>query len=85
MSESVWSRWRHWVRPQDLVWIPLFFALAAASKILDALVVIPLVTLFVVQVVEAKIPGLANPGWRVLWILLKIAIVYVLIGFTGGI
>jgi two-component system, NtrC family, sensor histidine kinase HydH len=73
------------VRPQDLVWIPLFFALAAASKILDALVVIPLVTLFVVQVVEAKIPGLANPGWRVLWILLKIAIVYVLIGFTGGI
>jgi signal transduction histidine kinase len=85
MAEAGWARWRQWIRPQDLVWIPLFFALAAVSKVLDALVVIPLVALFLVQVVEAKIPALANAGWRVMWVLLKIVIVYVLIGFTGGI
>lgn len=86
MSDSAWSRWRQWVRPQDLVWIPLFIVLAVSSEYLDALVIIPLVALFVVQVAEPKIPALATSRWwLVAWILLKIAIVYVLIGFTNAI
>jgi signal transduction histidine kinase len=73
------------IRPQDLVWIPLFIAMAMASEILDVWVIVPLATLFVVQVVEPKIPALATSRWRVLWILMKIGIVYVLMGFTNAI
>ena len=73
------------IRPQDFVWIPLFVALAATSEILDAFVVVPLVALGLVQVLEAKIPVLASKRGRAAWILLKLALVYLLIAYTNGI
>ena len=44
-----------------------------------------LVALGLVQVLEPKIPALSSPRGRVAWILLKLALVYLLIAYTGGI
>ncbi len=85
MSESPFPGWFRLVRPQDLVWIPLFVVLAATSDILDVFVVVPLVALGLVQVLEPKIPALSSSRRRVAWILLKLGLVYLLIAYTGGI
>ena len=63
----------------------LFGALAASSPVMDAPVVLPLAALAIVQVLEPKIPALAQPRGRVIWILLKLALCYLVIGFTGSI
>lgn len=79
------SGWLHLIRPQDLVWVMLFGALAATSKVLDAPVVLPLAALAIVQVLEPKIHALSLPRGRVVWILLKLALCYLVIGFTDSI
>ncbi|HEY1496013.1 MAG TPA: ATP-binding protein [Candidatus Solibacter sp.] len=85
MPESPLSRWIRLIRPQDFVWIPLFIALAATSEMLDVFVMVPLVALGLVQVLEPKIEGLSSTKWRVAWIILKMAIIYLLIAYTNGI
>jgi len=85
VAESPLPRWLRLVRPQDLVWIPLFVALAATSDILDVFVVVPLVALGLVQVLEPKITAMGARGGRAAWILFKLALVYLLIAYTGGI
>jgi two-component system, NtrC family, sensor histidine kinase HydH len=85
VPESPLSRWIRLVRPQDFVWIPLFIALAATSEILDVFVVVPLVALGFVQVLEPKVKALSTTGGRVAWIIVKMAIVYLLIAYTSGI
>ena len=85
MPESPLSRWIRLIRPQDFVWIPLFLALAATSEILDVFVVVPLVALGLVQVLEPKIKALSSTRGRAVWIILKMAIVYLLIAYTNGI
>jgi len=85
VPETPFPGWFRLVRPQDLVWIPLFVALALTSEILDAFVVVPLVALGLVQVLEPKIPALASARGRGAWILLKLVLVYLLIAYTGGI
>jgi signal transduction histidine kinase len=79
------TRWLRLIRPQDLVWIPLFGALAVTSQYLDAFVIVPLAALTIVQILEPKIPALASTGGRISWSLLKLSLCYVLIGFTGSI
>jgi two-component system, NtrC family, sensor histidine kinase HydH len=86
VPESPFPGWFRLIRPQDLVWIPLFVVLAATSDILDVFVVVPLVALGLVQVLEPKIPALgSSPRRRAAWILLKLGLVYLLIAYTGGI
>ncbi|MCU1235243.1 MAG: signal transduction histidine kinase, nitrogen specific, NtrB [Candidatus Solibacter sp.] len=85
MPESPLSRWIRLIRPQDFVWIPLFIALAVTSENLDIFVVVPLVALGFVQVLEPKIKALSDTRWRVVWIILKMAIIYLLIAYTDGI
>ena len=85
MPERPLSRWIRLIRAQDFVWIPLFLALAATSEILDVFVVAPLVALGIVQVLEPKIKALSSTRGRVVWIVLKMAIVYLLIAYTNGI
>jgi two-component system, NtrC family, sensor histidine kinase HydH len=63
----------------------LFGALAATAPVLDAPVILPMAALAIVQVLEPKIPALALPRGRVVWILLKLAFCYLVIGFTGSI
>jgi two-component system, NtrC family, sensor histidine kinase HydH len=79
------TRWLRLIRPQDLVWIPLFCALAATAQYLDAFTLVPLFALTIVQVLEPKIPALSTPKGRMLWIVLKLALCYLVIGFTGSI
>jgi signal transduction histidine kinase len=63
----------------------LFAALAATLPTGDAPEISPLVVLAVMQIVEPRIPALESTRGRVLWLLLKLALGYVLIGYTGTI
>jgi signal transduction histidine kinase len=80
-------RWLRLARPQDVVWILLFAGLIATlpPDYFDSFSVVPLVALGLVQVLEPKIPALASTRGRVVWILLKVALGYVVIGYTGSI
>jgi signal transduction histidine kinase len=78
-------RWIRYIRPQDVAWALLFGALAATSEYLDVFVVVPLVALAAVQILEPKIPALASRRGRIVWIVLKLALGYLLIGYTGAI
>jgi two-component system, NtrC family, sensor histidine kinase HydH len=79
------ARWRRLVRPQDIVWLLLFLALMATLPNGDAPEVVPLAALGVVQILEPKIPALQATRGRAVWILLKIFLGYVVIGYTGGV
>jgi two-component system, NtrC family, sensor histidine kinase HydH len=70
---------------QDIVWILLFVVLAATSEFLDTYAMVPLALLGVAQVLEPKIPALASRRGRIAWILLKLVLGYLVIGYTGSI
>ena len=78
-------RWIRWFRPQDLVWLLLFAALTATTRRGDAFEVVPLVLLGIAQVLEPKIPAAATTRSRIFWIVLKLVVGWVLIGFTDGV
>ena len=78
-------RWIQLVRPQDLVWLFLFAVLVATTEIGDASEVVPLVALAVAQVLEPKIPALTSNRGRIFWIVLKLLLGYLLIGYSGGV
>jgi two-component system sensor histidine kinase HydH len=71
------------VRLQDFIWVALFAALIATSQTRSAPEVSMLVALAVVQVLESKIPAISTTRSRIFWIALKLALVYLLIGYTG--
>ena len=83
--DSTLRKWIRLVRAHDFVWLLLFSALGFTLPNRDVFDIGPLVALAVVQVLEPKIPALASTRGRVLWIVLKLAFAYVLIGFTGSI
>ena len=84
-SDSKFPRWTDLVRPQDFVWLVLFSALAATTQRRDAFEVVPIVLLGIAQILEPKIPALAAMRGRIVWIVLKLAFGWVLMGFTGGV
>jgi signal transduction histidine kinase len=78
---------KHWwrlFRPQDLVWLLLFGAIAAVHETRDASELALLVALATVQVVEPKLTALQSRRGRVFWIAVKLVLAYLLIGYTGG-
>ncbi|HWC95912.1 MAG TPA: ATP-binding protein [Candidatus Sulfopaludibacter sp.] len=85
MSFTGSKGWLRWVRPQDLVWVLLFGVLIATSSVGDVFELSPLVALGVLQIVEPKIPALATTRGRVVAILLKLTLAYLLIGYSGGV
>ena len=72
------TAWRHFFRPQDFVWLLLFSALAVFSPERSEIVATLLAALGVVQVLEPRIGPLAS-------VLLKLALCYGLIGYSGGV
>src|SRR5512146_2997891 len=79
-------RWTHAIRPQDVVWVLLFLLLAAISPYTgDISVYTMLAALAAVQVLESKIPAMASTRGRVLGIVFKFLICFLLIGYAGGI
>jgi signal transduction histidine kinase len=67
------------------MWLLLFGALAYTLPLHDLYDLGPLVALGIAQVLESKIPALASTRGRILWIVLKLVLAYLLIGYTGGI
>jgi signal transduction histidine kinase len=78
-------RWVRTIRPQDIVWVLLFLVLAIMSDDGDASLDSMLAALAAVQIVESKIPALASTRGRILGLVVKFAISFLLIGYTGGI
>jgi len=73
------------IRPQDVVWLFLFLLLAIMSENGDASLYAMLAALAAVQILESKIAALASTRGRILGLVLKFAICYLLIGYTHGI
>jgi two-component system sensor histidine kinase HydH len=79
------TRWTRLVRPQDVVWLFLFLVLAVMSENGDASLYAMLAALAVVQVSESKVAALTSTRGRVLALVVKFAICYLLIGYTHGV
>lgn len=73
------------IRAEDIVWILLFAVLAATSEFVDSYAMVPLAALGIVQVLEPKIPALGSTRGRIAWIVLKLVLGYLVIGYTGSI
>ena len=73
------------IRPQDLVWICLFAALAIFGPDQTAFTTTALLALGILQVVEPKIPFFTTTWGSAVSFLNKLVICYFLIGFTDGI
>jgi two-component system sensor histidine kinase HydH len=78
-------RWIRLIRPHDLVWVLLFSGLLAVTQFGDAYEIVPLILLGIAQILESKIPAAPTNRSRIFWILLKLALGWVLIGFSGGV
>jgi len=82
---SALTRWARTIRPQDVVWVLLFLLLAIPSEYGDISLYLMLAALAAVQVTESRAPALASTRGRILGLVLKFAISFLLIGYTGGI
>jgi signal transduction histidine kinase len=71
-------RWRRYVRPQDLVWLLFFAALAVFGPEQHPLVLGGLLALGVVQALEPRLGAIAS-------IVLELALCFLIIGQGGGI
>jgi two-component system sensor histidine kinase HydH len=78
-------RWVRTIRPQDVVWVLLFLLLAILSDDGDVSLDSMLAALAAVQIAESKIPALSSTRGRILGLVFKFAISFLLIGYTGGI
>jgi signal transduction histidine kinase len=86
--------WTRWIQPGDIVWLAVFAALVVTAleypyRYPDFTVpgpkeYVPLICLCVAQILEPKIP-LAPTRWScIFWIVLKVIIGFLLMGWTGG-
>ena len=78
-------RWIRLIRPQDLLWVALFAIPLAKPVYNDLFEIVPLVALGIAQILESKVPAIASTRSRIFWIVLKLAVSFVLIGFNGAI
>ncbi|HUB81274.1 MAG TPA: ATP-binding protein [Bryobacteraceae bacterium] len=85
MPGTASNRWASLIRPHDLLWVAVFAAALATTEYGDAFEIVPLAALGVAQILEPKIPTTQTKRSRVFWIVLKIVLSFVLIGFGGGI
>ncbi len=73
------------VKPQDAVLVLLFGAMAALSPVHDPWEIGMICALGMLQIAESKIGVLDSTYGRAFWIILKLGVGYLLIGYTGGI
>lgn len=79
------ASFRQIVRPQDVVWIALFAGLAAYGPDLSPQPRTVLIGLGLMQVIEPKIPFFSSRAGLVFSFLIKLALWYILMGWTDGI
>lgn len=73
------------VRPQDIVWIALFAVLAVYGPDLEPESRTFLIALGLMQIIEPKVPFFSSRGGAILSFLIKVALWYLLMGWTDGI
>jgi len=83
------ARLSRWIHPLDFVWFLLFAALAVTypdvmNRTADASEIALFTALGIAQVLEPKIPALAVARGRAVWIVIKLALSFLLIGYTTG-
>jgi signal transduction histidine kinase len=76
---------RRWVRAQDVVWLLLFSALALVSWRPVPEEIATLLALALLQIAEPRIRWFSTRRGTVISILLKLALCWALLGWTGGI
>jgi len=79
------SRFWQIVRPQDIVWIVLFAGLAIYGPDLAPEPTTVLVGLGLMQIIEPKIPFFSSRLGSIISFLIKLALWYILMGWTDGI
>jgi len=72
------------VRPQDVIMLVLFAAMAAASPTLDVSEAGLLFVLAALQIAGPKVQFLRSLRGRIVWITLELIFAYLLIGYDGG-
>ena len=77
------SEWRSYVRPTDLGWVILFSTLAVFGPERNFAMEATLICLAAFQLVEPRIGAFTSERGRIVAIGVKLALCYVLIGFTG--
>lgn len=77
--------WRKWIRPQDIVWLLLFFGLGMFSPTQGWLEILLLPTLALFQVVATKLPVFATRQGSLAVVAVELALAFLLIYFTGGV
>jgi two-component system, NtrC family, sensor histidine kinase HydH len=85
VTTSATHSWMRLIPPQDLLWLAILGAALATSQYGDTFEIAPLVALFVAQILEPKVPATPSTGSRIFWIVLKLALSFILIGYGGGI
>jgi two-component system sensor histidine kinase HydH len=78
------TRPAHFFRLQDLVWLLLFGSMIALSPTRDASEIGLLAALGAVQIAESKLAFVSTTRGKVTWVVLKLLLAYLLIGYTGG-
>ena len=81
------QRSRFWriIRPQDIVWIALFAGLAIWRPDLTPEATVVLIGLGLMQIIEPKIPFFGSRQGSIFSFLIKLALWYILMGWTDGI
>jgi two-component system sensor histidine kinase HydH len=72
------------MRPQDLLWLGLFVAIAATGPARGSYFVFLLFALAALQVAEPRVPALASRRGSIAANLLKLALGYLIIDLSGG-
>jgi two-component system sensor histidine kinase HydH len=72
------------LRPQDIILVLLLAAMAALDPDHDVRIIGMIAALGVLQILESKIPFASTIPGKVVWILLKLSIGFLLIGYTNG-
>lgn len=85
MEPATENQPRRWVRAQDAVWLLLFSALALVSPYRTQPEMVILVALGALQLIEPRAAYFATRAGAVIAIVLKLALCYLLVGWTGGI
>jgi two-component system sensor histidine kinase HydH len=85
VSENSLRSWAKLVRPQDLVWLVVFALPLARMEYGDIYEYGPLIALGVAQILEPRVPASASTKSRVFWIVLKLVLSFLLIGYNGSI
>ena len=87
------SRFGKLIRPPDLVWVAVFAALVITAVKYPyqdpnygpagPFEIVPLIALGVAQILEPKIPAVPSKASRIFWIVAKVFLGVILLGFTG--